>query len=111
MANVIVNRVNRLGIPAIRNIGATLGTDRLTIRFANHANVSDFFQGFFVAYVSNLPAAPATAVNVYLETEGLLGSDKQLFTPQGVAVTTAEVVEGVYLCFYDSTTGKVRVMM
>lgn len=46
MANVIVTRVNRLGIPAIKNIGATLGTDRLTLTFANHANVSDYFQGF-----------------------------------------------------------------
>lgn len=107
----IVTRVNRLGIPAIRNIGANLGTDRLTITFANHPNVSNFFQGFFVAYISNLPAAPQTAVDVYLNTEGMLGSDKQLFTPQGTAVQTDEVVEGVYLCFYDSTTGKVRVMM
>lgn len=100
-----------MGIPAIRNIGSTLDSTRLTITFASHPNVSDNFQGFFVAYVSNLPAAPETAVPVYLFTEGMLGSEKQLFTPQGVAVTTAEVVEGVYLCFYDSTTGKVRVMM
>lgn len=111
MANVIVTRVNRLGIPAIKNIGATLGTDRLTLTFANHANVSDYFQGFFVAYVTGLPAAPQTPVNIYLATEGYPGSDKQLFTAKSQPVTTAEIAEGVYLCFYDSTSGKVRVMM
>lgn len=111
MANVPVKRVNRLGIPAIRNIAATLGTDRLTLTFASHPNVSDFFQGFFVAYITGLPTAPQTPVNIYLETEGIPGSAKQLFTAKSAPVTTAEITEGVYLGFYDSTSGKVRVMM
>ena len=106
-----VKRVNRLGIPATKNVGATLSTDRLTITFDNHPNVSDFFQGFFVVYISNLPAAPETPVAVYLNTSGLLGSDKQLYTSKSVAVNTGEVANGVYLCFYDSTTDMVRVML
>ena len=48
---------------------------------------------------------------VYLFTEGYLGSERQLFTPQGTPVTSAETVDGVYLCFHDATTGLVRVMM
>lgn len=110
---VIVKRVNRLGIPAIKTINASLSDTRLTLTFANHANVSDFFQGLFLVYVTSLPTLPApeNAVPIYLNTEGYLGSDKQLFTPQGVAVTTSVIAEGVYLCFYDSTTDKVRVMM
>lgn len=111
MANVLVKRVNRLGIPAIRNVSANLSDTRLTITFAAHANVSDAFQGFFVAYISNLPTAPDDAVPVYLSTEGYLGSEKQLFTSQSVPVSTDEVAEGVYLCFYDSTSDKVIVML
>lgn len=111
MANVPVRRVNRLGIPCIKNIGATLDTTRLTLTFASHPNVSDFFQGLFLVYLSGLPATTGSTADVYLATEGYLGSEKQLFTPQSTAVPAGEVVDGVYLCFYDSTTGKVRVMM
>ena len=107
----LVKRVNAGGIPAIRSVGTSLDTSKLVIRLANHDNVSDFFQGFFVVYVTSLPTLPETAVPIYVATDGLLGSEKQLFTPQGAEVTTAVIAEGVYLCFYDSTSGKVRVMM
>lgn len=108
----VVTRVNRLGIPCIRTIRATLEDTRLTLTFAPHANVSDAFQGLFLVYIDSLPTLPEDdPVDIYLTTEGYLGSEKQLFTPQGVAVQTDVVAVGVYLCFYDSTTGKVRVMM
>lgn len=107
----LVTRVNRMGIPAIRNIASNLDTTRLTVTFANHPNVSDYFQGLFLVNLTNLPDTSESELPVYLQTEGYLGSEKQLFTPQGVAVPAGEVVDGVYLCFYDSTTGKVRVMM
>ena len=110
---VIVTRVNRLGIPAIKSINVSLSDTRLTVTFANHANVSDAFQGLFLINITNVPADAAETENlpVYFATEGYLGSEKQLFTPQSVPVTADEVADGVYLCFYDSTTGKVRVMM
>lgn len=110
---VLVKRVNRLGIPCIQNIGATIDLTRLTITFASHANVSDYFQGLFLVNITSLPPLPEEedAVPIYLATEGYQGSEKQLFTPQGQAVTTNEIAIGVYLCFYDSTIGKVRVMM
>lgn len=107
----IVTRVNRLGIPAIKTINATADATRLTLTFAPHANVSDNFQGLFLVYITSLPTGVAEDLPVYLSTEGYLGSEKQLFTPQSVGVKSQEVAEGVYLCFYDSTTGKVRVMM
>lgn len=111
MAMPIVTRVNSRGIPAIKTVRAVLEDTRLTLFFAPHANVSDYFQGLFLVYIDNLPTLPETPVDIYLATEGYLGSEKQLFTPQTVAVQTNVVAEGVYLCFYDSTTGKVRVMM
>lgn len=111
MANTLVTRVNSRGIPCIRNINANLDTTRLTLTFASHPNVSDFFQGLFLVNLTNLPVTTGSTLPVYLQTEGYLGSEKQLFTPQGAEVTAGEVVDGVYLCFYDSTTGKVRVMM
>lgn len=113
MANIPVTRVNRLGIPAIKTVSAVLSDDRLTLTFASHPNVSDYFQGLFLVYVTSLPTLPAPedAVPIYLATEGYLGSEKQLFTPQTVPVLTNVIAEGVYLCFYDSTTGRVRVMM
>lgn len=107
----IVKRVNRAGIPCIRNTSATIDSTRLTLTFAPHANVSDNFQGLFLVYLTNLPATEAEDLPVYLATEGYLGSEKQLFTPQSEPVPNQEVAEGVYLCFFDSTTGKVRVMM
>lgn len=107
----IVTRVNRLGIPAIKTVRAVLDDTRLTLYFAPHQNVSDFFQGLFLVYIDSLPTLPETAVDIYLATEGYLGSEKQLFTPQTQPVKTNVIAEGVYLGFYDSTTGKVRVMM
>lgn len=110
---VLVTRVNRLGIPALRSINASLADDRLTITFAPHANMPNNFQGLFLVKLDNVPPAPTGAdpVPVYLYIDGYLGSEKQLFTPQGTPVTSAETVDGVYLCFYDATTGLVRVMM
>ena len=108
--NVIVTRVNRMGIPAIKSINAAIADGKLKITFASHANVSDAFQGLFLVYVPSLPPKPTPAVPIYLTTDGY-SVEKQLFTPQGVAVTTDEIAVGVYLCFYDSTTGLVRVMM
>ena len=110
---VLVTRVNRLGIPALRSINASLTDDRLTITFAPHANLPNNFQGLFLVKLDNVPPAPTGAdpVPVYLFIDGYLGSEKQLFTPQGIPVTSAETVDGVYLCFYDATTGLVRVMM
>lgn len=109
----IVTRVNRMGIPCIRNINATLTDERLTITFAPHQNVSDNFQGLFLVKLDNIPPTPTGAdpVPVYLFTEGYLGSEKQLYTPQTEPVPSNEVVDGVYLCFYDSTTNRLRVMM
>lgn len=110
---VLVTRVNRLGIPALRSINASLADDRLTITFAPHANMPNNFQGLFLVKLDNVPPAPTGTdpVPVYLYIDGYLGSEKQLFTPQGTPVTSAETVDGVYLCFYDATTGLVRVMM
>lgn len=110
---VLVTRVNRLGIPALRSINVSLADDRLTITFAPHANMPNNFQGLFLVKLDNVPPAPTGAdpVPVYLYIDGYLGSEKQLFTPQGTPVTSAETVDGVYLCFYDATTGLVRVMM
>ncbi len=109
----IVTRVNRLGIPCIKSVGSSLSDTRLTLTFTNHANVSDFFQGLFLVYITDVPAGAAatTEIPVYFNTEGYLGSEKQLFTPQTTPVYANEVKVGVYLCFYDSTTGRVRVMM
>ena len=107
----IVTRVNTRGIPCLKTTNATADATRLTLTFAPYQNLSDFFQGLFLVYVTSIPAGVADDLPVYLLTEGYLGSEKQLFTPQSTAVTSQEVVEGVYLCFYDSTTGKVRVMM
>ena len=110
---VLVTRVNRLGIPALRSINASLTDERLTITFAPYANMPNNFQGLFLVKLDNVPPAPtgANPVPVYLYIDGYLGSEKQLFTPQGTPVTSAETVDGVYLCFYDATTGLVRVMM
>lgn len=107
----IVTRVNTRGIPCIKTIRATLEDTKLTLTFAPHQNVSDYFQGLFLVYIDSLPTLPTTPVDIYLATDGYLGSEKQLFTPQGVAVKTNVIAVGVYLGFYDSTSGKVRVMM
>lgn len=110
MANVIVKRVNTRGIPAIESISVNLDTTKETFVFNNHVNVSDYFQGFFVVKISGTPTAPGTAVPVYFKTEGVLDSDIQLFDVIGNEVTTAIFKDGVYLCFYDRSTNKLRLM-
>lgn len=109
----IVKRVNTRGIPCIKSVRAELSTTRLTLTFENHLNVSDFFQGLFLVYITSVPpdAATTTDVPVFFATEGYLGSEKQLYTPQTEVVNANEVAVGVYLCFYDSSTDRLRVMM
>lgn len=107
----IVTRVNTRGIPCLKTVNATADATRLTLTFAPTQNLPDFFQGLFLVYVTSVPTDVAADLPVYLQNEGYLGSEKQLFTPQSVGIKSQEVAVGVYLCFYDSTTGLVRVMM
>lgn len=109
----VVTRVNTRGIPAIKTVNAVLTDTRLTLTFTNHVNVSDFFQGLFLVYITDVPeaAAETTEIPVYFTTEGYAGSEKQLFAPQSFPIYANEVKVGVYLFFYDSTTQRLRVMM
>lgn len=110
MARTVVKRTNQLGIPAIQSISVSLSSTRETFTFREHINVSDYFQGYFTAWLSGSPTAPSTPVPVYFNTEGLLGSDVQVFDPGGTAITTANIRDGVYTMFYDRTTNKLRLM-
>lgn len=109
----IVKRVNSRGIPCIKSVKTELTTTRLTFTFASHVNVSDAFQGLFLVYITNVPpeAATTTDLPIFFATEGYPGSEKQLFTPHSKIVKASEVAVGVYLCFYDSSTDRLRVMM
>ena len=62
----VVTRVNTRGIPCIKTIGAAADSTKLTLTFAPHANVSDFFQGLFLVYITSIPSASAIPYIRYL---------------------------------------------
>lgn len=102
MANVIVNRSNRLGIPLIEAQSVTSDGTNTTISFNNHVNINDnFVGGFWVKFPQVLTSSTQP---VLFATIGVSGSTPAYDSAGGV-LTVADIASTkaptYHLFFYD----------
>lgn len=111
MAITRLNFVNKLGIPALETISATLTTTGETFYFNRHPAFDIYFQGIFLVKVSGTETAPDTAVPIYFDSVGTNNTKTPVYNAAGTALTTATWPgDGVYLFFYDKSTDILRLL-
>jgi len=111
MANTILKYVNSRGIPCIESQSVALTTEAETFSFNSHPFVNGRFQGQIFIKISDTNTAPATAVPIRFTTIGVSNSTIPVYNSQGEAITTATFAgDGIYIGFYDSDTGILRLL-
>lgn len=111
MANTVLNFTNRGGFPCIESTGVSLTTTAETFTFNSHPFLRSPFQGGFWIKITDTPTAPGTAVPIQFTTTGVANSTVTVYNAQGTALDTGTFPgNGIYLGFYDSDTGIVRLI-
>lgn len=112
MANVIVNRSNRLGIPLMLAVSNSSDGTNTTFSFNNHVNLGDNFLGLFLV---KLPSLVTTSNQpVLFDTIGVSGSSVPVYLKSGaqalvsnLASTTAPTY---HLCIYDRVSNRLQLI-
>lgn len=101
---------NRFGIYGLETIGATGDATALTYIFNNHPYVNSPYNGLLLVHFNSTAPAGVTATTpIYFETQGLLGSRREVKKPGGGALTAGDITSpGYYLFFYDFNRGIVE---
>lgn len=112
MANVIVSRSNRLGIPLILVVGSSTDGTNTTFQFNNHVNIGDNFIGLFLVKFPTL--VTSSSQPVFFDTIGISGSSTPLYLKSGaqalvsnVASTTAPTY---HLCVFDRESNRLQLI-
>lgn len=111
MADVIVRRGNRLGIPLIEAQSITSDGTTTTVNFNNHVNLSDYFVGLFLV---KFPTIVTTDTEpVVFATIGESGSTP-LYTRTGAQATVANIQSTAsptyHLFIYDSVSKRLQII-
>ena len=102
--------VNQSGIPALRSLSVTVGTNDVRFDFNNHRNVGRSFRGLLVINLAQVIPAGTTATLPIVFTSGG-GSVANLTTFNGDPVTVADITgTGIYLAWYESTTDSLQLL-
>ena len=102
--------VNQSGIPALRSLSVTVGTNDVRFDFNNHRNVGRPFRGLLIVNLAQLIPAGTTATLPIVFTSGGV-SVEELTTFNGDPVTVAEITgTGIYLCWYESQTDSLQLL-
>ena len=102
--------VNQSGIPALRSLSVTVGTNDVCFDFNNHRNVGRPFRGLLVINLAQVIPAGTTATLPIVFTSGG-GSVANLTTFNGDPVTVADITgTGIYLAWYESTTDSLQLL-
>lgn len=108
--SVFFNLVNIGGIPCIENNNVTLTTENATYNFNSPRRPDPNFSGLIAVKIVDA-AAPETAVPVRFSTVGIANSTVDLVTLGGTAVTTAGLVNGIHLVFYDRFSNTLQLLV
>ena len=102
--------VNQTGIPAIRSLSVTVGTNDVRFEFNNHRNVGRPFRGLLVVNLAQLiPTGTTTTLPIVFTSGG--GNVASLTTFNGDPVTVADIVgTGIYLTWYESQTDTLQLL-
>lgn len=102
--------VNQSGIPALRSLSVTVGTNDVRFEFNNHRNVGRPFRGLLVVNLAQVIPTGTTATLPIVFTSGG-GSVASLITFNGDPVTVADIPgTGVYLAWYESQTDSLQLL-
>lgn len=102
--------VNRSGIPAIRSLSVTVGTNDVRFEFNNHRNVGTPFRGLLVVSLAQPIPAGTTDTLPIVFTSGS-SNVASLTTFNGDPVTVANITgTGVYLAWYESQTDTLQLL-
>ena len=98
--------VNQSGIPALRSLSVTVGTNDVRFDFNNHRNVGRPFRGLLVINLAQLVPTGTTAT---LPSGG--GNVASVTTYNGDPVTVADIPgTGIYLFWYESQTDSLQLL-
>ena len=102
--------VNQTGIPALRSISVTVGTNDVRFEFNNHRNVGAPFRGLLIVSLAQaIPTGTTTTLPIVFTSGG--GSVASLTTFNGDPVTVANITgTGVYLAWYESQTDTLQLL-
>ena len=102
--------VNQTGIPALRSLSVTVGTNDVRFDFNNHRNVGRPFRGLLVVNLAQLIPAGTTATLPVVFTSGG-GSIAEVTTFNVDPVTVADIPgTGIYLFWYESQTDSLQLL-
>ena len=102
--------VNQSGIPALRSLSVTVGTNDVRFEFNNHRNVGRPFRGLLVVNLAQLiPAGTTDTLPIVFTSGG--GNVASLTTLNGNPVTVADIAgTGIYLTWYESSTDTLQLL-
>ena len=102
--------VNQSGIPALRSLSETVGTNDVRFELNNHRNVGRPFRGLLVVNLAQLiPAGTTDTLPIVFTSGG--GSVANLTTFIGDPVTVADIPgTGIYLAWYESQTDSLQLL-
>ena len=102
--------VNQSGIPAIRSLSVTVGTNDVRFDFNNHRNIGHTFRGLLVINLAQLiPTGTTTTLPIVFTSGG--GSVAEVKTFDGNPVTVADIPgTGIYLFWYESQTDSLQLL-
>lgn len=102
-------RVNVGGIPCIESSNITVG-DSLLVSFNPVYSFNSRFSGLIAIKINNTFTAPESAVPVEFVVTGVSGSTIGLTKIGGTSVTSDELVQGIYLVFYDRSSNTMQLV-
>ena len=102
--------VNRTGIPALRSLSVTVGTNDVRFDFNNHRNVGAPFRGLLIVNLAQqIPTGTTDTLPIVFTSGG--GNVASLTTFNGDPVTVANITgAGVYLAWYESQTDTLQLL-
>ena len=102
--------VNQTGIPTLRSLSVTVGTNDVRFDFNNHRNVGRPFRGLLIIQLAqNIPTGTTNTLPIVFTSGG--GSVAELTTFNGNPVTVADIPgTGVYLAWYESQTDSLQLL-
>lgn len=102
--------VNQSGIPSIRSLSVTVGTNDVRFDFNNHRNVGSPFRGLLIVNLAQLIPTGTTTTLPIKFTSGS-GSVAEVTTFNGTSVTVADIPgTGIYLFWYESQTDSLQLL-
>lgn len=102
--------VNQFGIPALRSLSVTVGTNDVRFDFNNHRNVGRPFRGLLIISLAQIiPDGTTDTLPIVFTSDG--GSAAALTTFNGDPVTVADIPgTGIYICRYESQTDSLQLL-